>query len=298
MPAVLVVVASAICFGTTGTAQAFGPDAASSSSIGLTRIVAGGALLGILAWRVARRTGARRAAASRSQVLAVAIGGLAVLAYQPTFFAGARLNGVAIGAVVTLGAAPALTGLLEWALTRVVPSRTWCVGTTCAVIGIVLLSGVTEGAGQDVSIPGLLGSLGAGLSYAVYTVAAKRLLDDGWSPTAAIGSLFTAAALAGVPFLLLVDVSWIGSSTGAALVAWLAVVTVAVAYVLFAVGLRSLPASTVSTLTLVEPLTACLLGLLLLDEQLSLTGWVGLGVLLAGVATLARPQPAPVGAAT
>ena len=52
-------------------------------------------------------------------------------------------------------------------------------------------------------------------------------------------------------------------------------------------GLRALSASSVSTLTLVEPLTACLLGLLLLGEQLSVAGWAGLVALLAGVTVLA-----------
>lgn len=291
MRPVLLVIASAVCFGTTGTAQAFGPDDASSSSIGLTRIVAGGLLLGAVAWLVARRSTAGRPTVGREHVVAVLVGGAAVLAYQPTFFAGARLNGVAVGAVVTLGAAPVLTGVLEWALTRRVPPRSWFVGTGCAVVGVALIGGLLDGARGDVSVPGLAGSLGAALSYAVYTLAAKRLLTDSWTPTAAVGSIFATAAVLGVPFLLLVDVSWTAGASGAAVVAWLAVVTVVIAYVLFAAGLQSLSASTVSTLTLVEPLTACVLGLVLLDERLSAAGWAGLVVLMAGVAVLAvRPR--------
>ncbi|MET1036708.1 MAG: EamA family transporter [Aeromicrobium sp.] len=296
MRPVLFVVLSAVCFGTTGTAQVYGPDAASSTAVGLTRIVAGGALLGVVAWWVARR-GVSRASSSwrspRADGLVVLVAGAAVLAYQPAFFAGAHLNGVAIGAVVTIGAAPVLTGLLEWLQTRELPSRTWFVGTSAAVVGVVLLSGLLEGAGHDVSLPGLAGSLGAAASYAVYTVAAKRLLTAGWTPTASIGSIFATAAVLGAPFLLLVDLSWVGSPSGVAMIGWLAIVTVVIAYVLFATGLQSLSASTVSTLTLVEPLTACVLGLVLLDERLSAGGWTGLVVLLAGVVVLARPRPRP-----
>lgn len=279
-----------MCFGTTGTAQAYGPDDVSSSAVGLARIVVGGALLGVLAWWVAGRPRAAIASRSARDLGTVLLGGAAVLAYQPTFFAGARLNGVAIGAVVTLGAAPALTGLLEWATTRVVPSRTWLVATVCAVAGVTLISGLTEGAGGDVSLRGLAASLGAAASYAGYTVAAKRLLDDSWTPTAAIGSMFAAAAVIGLPFLLLVDLGPLASPSGIAMVGWLAVVTIVVAYVLFAIGLQRLTASTVSTLTLVEPLTACVLGLVLLDERVSPTGWTGLAVLLAGVVLLATPR--------
>jgi DME family drug/metabolite transporter len=258
--AALLVIASAVCFGTTGTAQAYGPDAASSSAVGLARIVAGGALLGLVAWWVAGRPSPRALGTSRGGLWAVLVGGAAVLAYQPTFFAGARLNGVAI------------------------------VATGCAVVGVVLLSGLAEGAGDHVSLPGLAGSLGAALSYAVYTLAAKRLLTDGWTPTAAIGSVFGTAAVLGLPFLLLVDLAPLASWPGVRMVGWLAIVTVVVAYVLFAVGLQSLSAATVSTLTLAEPVTACVLGLVLLDERVSSAGWLGLVVLLGGVALLAVPR--------
>lgn len=282
-----------MCFGTTGTAQAFGPDDASSSAVGLTRIVAGGAALGLVAWWLGRRGApgtAARLGVAPARWLTVVLGGAAVVAYQPTFFEGARLNGVAVGAVVTLGAAPVVTGLLEWLLTGRTPSRAWFAATSCAVLGLVLLSGLLEGAGQSVSVRGLAGSLGAAVSYAVYTIAAKHLLDDGWSPSAAIGSIFGTAAVLAAPFLLLVDLGWTRSWEGVAMIVWLGAVTVVLAYVLFAAGLQVLSASTVSTLTLVEPLTACLLGLALLDERLSGLGWLGLAVLMAGVALLAAPR--------
>ena len=288
MRPVLLVIAAAVCFGTTGTAQAYGPDSASTTAVGLTRIVAGGALLGLVAWWVASRSGTRRTA-TRLPLGVVLLGGAAVLAYQPTFFAGVRLNGVAVGTVVALGAAPALTGLLEWLITRRLPSRPWFVATGCAIIGVVLLGGLFDAADTDITLGGIAGSLGAALSYAVYALAAKRLLDKGASATTAIGSIFGTAAVMGAPLLLLVDLSWLGSASGMAMVVWLAAATVALAYVLFAIGLRSLRASTVSTLTLVEPMTACLLGLVLLDEHLSPAAWSGLVVLLAGVVLLAVP---------
>lgn len=281
------VVAAAVCFGTTGTAQELGPDGATSSGVGLTRIVAGGLLLGLVAWWVARRGGAGPLPIGRSHLGVVLAAGTAVLAYQPTFFAGTRLNGVAVGAVVTLGAAPVLTGVLEWTLTRRVPSRPWFAGTACAVVGVVLIGGVLDGGAQHVSLAGLAGSLGAALAYAVYTLAVKHLLTEGWVPAVAIGAVFATAAVLGAPLLLLVDLTWVSSLVGAGMVVWLAVVTVVVAYALFAAGLRALPATTVSTLTLVEPLTACVLGVALLGERLSAVGWVGLVVLLGGVTVLA-----------
>src|SRR5690554_6171477 len=55
---VVFILLAAICFGTTGTAQEFGPDGASALSVGATRIVIGGGALALVAWlstRVLRR---------------------------------------------------------------------------------------------------------------------------------------------------------------------------------------------------------------------------------------------------
>lgn len=229
-------------------------------------------------------------ALGRADWRVIVVGAVAVLGYQLTFFDGVRLNGVAVGAAVTLGAAPVMTGVLEWAIGRTRPSRTWFIATACAVAGVILLSGLLEGAGQSVSARGLAGSLAAAVAYAIYTLATKQLLDEGCDPTTAVGSIFGTAAVVGAPFLLLVDLSWLASSSGVVMVGWLAVVTIVVAYVLFGVGLKSLSASTVSTLTLAEPLTACLLGVVVLDERLSSSGWMGLVILLASVALLTRPS--------
>lgn len=280
--AVVLVLLAAVCFGTTGTAQALGPET-DPTALGAARIVLGGGLLGVLALAAARRTPPPR---SRGAVSAVLLGGAGVLAYQPAFFAGTAANGVAVGTVVALGSAPVLTGLLGWALTRQVPSGRWAVATALATAGVVLL-GLADGDQGTLEPLGLLASVGAGASYAVYTLAAKDLLDRGWTPTAALGGPFGTAALGGLVVLAVSDTSGLGSASGLTTVLWLGVVTTAVAYLLFGAGLAMLPAATVATLTLAEPVTAGLLGVLLLGERLPLQGVVGIAVLAAGIAVLA-----------
>ena len=67
----------------------------------------------------------------------------------------------------------------------------------------------------------------------------------------------------------------------------------AVAYVLFARGLDRLTASEVTTIVLVEPLTATLLGVLVLDERLGAVAGVGAALVLLGLAVLAPRTRAP-----
>lgn len=300
---VFAVLLAAVCFGTTGTAQAFGPADASAGSIGAARILIGGGILGVIALVSASRSGRSTRAAhstgthprrirpgTRSGLL-VLVAALGVVAYQPAFFAGTASNGVAIGTVVALGSAPIITGLLDWALHRRFPGTVWLVATLVATIGVVLISGVLgEPGGISVSLPGLLASVGAGASYAVYTLASKSLLQRGWPPTVTMGAVFGGAAVLSIPLLLVSDTRWLLTAEGLVMALWLGVVTTAVAYLLFGWGLARLPAATVSTLTLAEPLTATLLGTLVLGEALSATAIGGLAVLALGLALLAVPR--------
>ena len=68
---------------------------------------------------------------------------------------------------------------------------------------------------------------------------------------------------------------------------WLGIGTISIAYVLFTWGLSGLTAATAATLTLGEPLTASLLGIVVLGERLSVLAGHGLTVLAAGLALLA-----------
>jgi len=72
-----------------------------------------------------------------------------------------------------------------------------------------------------------------------------------------------------------------------AVVLHLGLVATALAYWLFTRGLQRIQVSTAVTLSLAEPLTAGLLGLLLLGEQLNPLSFVGISLIFSGLAVLA-----------
>ena len=302
MRAAVLVVLAAVCFGSTGTAVALGAPGASPLSVGSARVLVGGALLALLAGGAL--VSALRGAGARTWGL-VGVGALGVVAYQPLFFAGTAANGVAVGTVVALGSAPLVTGVLGWVLTRTVPGRRWLLATGVAVVGLALLAsgaggaGGADGAGAGAASPaGLLASLGAGTSYAVFALVTKALLDRGWTPATSTGAVFGGAAVLGLPVLLATDLTWLGAPASWTAVLWLGAVTTALAYALFARGLRHLPAATVATLTLAEPLTATLLGLVVLHEHLGPAQVTALVLLAGALAVLAAPARRRLGAAT
>ncbi|WP_292705624.1 EamA family transporter [Microbacterium sp. SCN 71-17] len=158
-----------------------------------------------------------------------------------------------------------------------------------ALAGVVLVSGVTGGS-VALAPGGLLASAGAGMSYALYTVCGKALIERGWDSTRVMGTVFGTAALASVPVLLVADGSWLFTPNGLALALWLGIVTTAVAYLLFGWGLARLTAVTVSTLTLAEPLGATILGLLVLHERLTAASAAGLALIAIGLAVVSAPS--------
>src|SRR4051812_5460260 len=101
MSARVQVLLAAVCFGTTGTAQALGPSA-SPVAVGAARIVLGGTLLVV----IARGMGVRIPRLDAT-VLGIAV---AIAIYQLSFFAAVKLTGVAVGTVVAIGTGPAAAG--------------------------------------------------------------------------------------------------------------------------------------------------------------------------------------------
>jgi len=283
------VLLGATAWGSTGTAAHFAPSGASPASVGAARIVLGGAiLLGMAVGRRGPRGELRallRSGAAGRVSLALAIA--SVSGYQLCFFSAVRLTGVAVGTVVAIGSAPVLTGLISSLTGGPVLSRRWVLATAAAICGCTIL--VTGGRAAGVSLAGVCLALAAGLCYAIYAVAAARLISSGTGERAVMGTLFGGAAVLLMPVLVVTSPGWLLSARGLAVTAYLGVVTTVVAYLLYGRGLRTVPAPVAVTLGLAEPLVAALLGLVVLGERLTAGTAVGLVLVGAALVTLAVP---------
>ncbi len=275
--AVVAVLLAAALFGTTGTAQALGPAATTPLGVGAARLLVGG-----LALLLVVRAGRGVLALWRTPTGLLA--GACTAAYQICFFAGVDRAGVAIGTLVAIGSGPVLTGLLAVVVLRERPSRAWLVATAVCVSGLALLTG----GGDRPDALGVLLALLAGASYAAYTVLAKRQLDAGHSPSTVMAAAFGLGGLLSAPLLMTQPIGWLATGEGIALAAYLGLVTVTLAYLLFVRGLAVLPAGPVTTLVLAEPVVATALGLAVLDERLPALGALGVVLVLAGLLVQGR----------
>ncbi len=278
----LQVLCAAILFGTTGTAQAVAPEI-EPLVVGASRIAVGAALLVLVALLLGRmRVGGGRGA--------VLLGGACVALYQATFFAAAAETGVAIAAVVALGAAPAFTGVLARTFAGERLHWRWAAATALASAGVALLV-LGGGSDGDVAPAGVGLALMSGAGYAGYAVLGKRMLDAGGTPEGVMAAVFGTGAVLLLPVLAIVPLGELTSAGGIALALYLGAIPTALAYILFARGLERIGAGEAATLTLAEPLTAAALGVIALGERPGAAAALGAALVLSGLVLLAlRPR--------
>ncbi|MET9089957.1 EamA family transporter [Streptomyces sp. NPDC004237] len=286
----LPILTAAVLWGTTGTAGSLAPTGAPAAAVGAAGLVLGGLLLFLTApggrSLPRTRTGGERGL--------LALGALAVAGYPLSFYPAVARTGVAVATVVALGGAPVLAGLLAWLTRQSRPTVRWAAATATAVLGCVALvlgPGLT-GAGTPVDLPGVLLAAAAGLSYAVYALVGGELIARGHASGAVMGVMFGGAAVLVLPVVLWSAGPWLPTARGALVVLYLGVVTTFLCYRLFGYGLRHTTAQTATTLTLVEPAVAAVLGVAVLGERLPAVSWCGLAVLALGVVLLTRERRA------
>jgi drug/metabolite transporter, DME family len=282
---------AATLWGTTGTAQSFVLDQTGPLSVGAARIGVGGLLLLLVALLAApasqvRQLLTRPAGGSRRWTrLLLAAGAVSVATYQLGFFAAVATTGVVVGTVVTIGSAPAFAGLLAVMAGRP-PTARWLLASAGAAIGCAALVGSGQAAG--VAPGGVALALLSGFAYASYATLAGHLITGGHSYLAVIGLLFGGAGLLLTPVLFATSLGWLLTGPGLLTVAYLAVVATAGSYLMYARGLRTTPATTATTLTMVEPAVAALLGVVVVGERLNATAAAGLVMLSTSLLLLVR----------
>jgi len=281
------VIMAAILWGTTGTAQAFVPTGTQPLAVGTIRLLLGAFALSILAAHRGELGELRSWRSWSPGITLFAAAGVAL--YQIFFFAGVARTGVAVGTIVGIGTTPIAAGIFVYLWQRKQPGRRWIIATTLAIFGCALL--VLTGGNIEIDPLGILLAVAAGASYALYTMLSKELLGR-HQPGAVLTVTFTIGSILLLPILLTADFAWLREPHGLAVALHLGIITVGVAYLLFAIGLSAVPVATAATLTLAEPLTAAVLGLVVLGEKLNWLAFIGILLIFCGLLVLTVKTPA------
>jgi len=290
---VLAISCGAVLWGTTGVVAhaVHAHTGLAATSIAFYRTLV--AALVLAAWRGAALV-RFVASAGRRRLGVLALAGASLGVSQALYYVAVGDVGVSIATLVCIGTAPIAVTSASALARRRRPTSAALATLGCALAGLGMITMSTNSAAGPHPAAGALAALGSGLTYAASTVLSRRLAaaGDAFTLTGAasiVGSLtlLPAAVLAGLGFP--VD----GRSASALL--YLGVVPTVLAYGLFFGGLRTTSAEVAAVLTLLEPLVATLLAVVLLGETLTALGWLGAVLLLAAVgALLARRPETPV----
>lgn len=297
LSAVLCVVVASVLWGTTGTASAFIPDV-SPLGIGAFAMGVGGILLVLNA----KKHLVSDKAKLLSQPKVLFIGSLCVAIYPLAFYSSMRLAGVAIGTVISIASAPFFTVMMERLISNKHITRRWKISFTFGVIGVILLTlGKTHYLDVTVAssnqVLGVLLGLVAGLTYATYSWSARQMIENGVNAKSAMASMFGLSAILLLPSLLFTGDNLFLDVKHISVALYMAIAPMFLGYLLFGQALRVIEASRATLITLLEPIVATILAIIIIGEAFSPIGWLGMGLmvicLLLQVIKIPKPKVSP-----
>jgi len=275
------------CFfwGTSGTVFTFfSPEDAQPAVIGILRLIVTVLILAVVVFLQ------KHPLKLRAWPLPILLAtGFLIASMQFCFFTAVDLAGVALGTTFFIGSYPIFAGIFAFLIRKERPVNRWWASTVLAIIGGVLMTlGSVAVDGDPV---GILWALATAASFALYATLIKGLLAEHstisvMAVTSAVGVMFFS------PLLFFYDIHWVVRDFDIVLPLslYLGVITSICPLFLFSQGLKLVHVSTAATLNLVEPLTATLLSVFILHEQLAPQSWFGMALLIAGVLWLSLPS--------
>lgn len=272
---VLAIIIASLLWGTTGTAASYSPDI-SGLAIGAFSMGIGGLLLVI----TARKKLVVDYCHLLKQPSLLILGAFSIAIYPLTFYSAMRLSGVALGTVASIATAPLFAAILERLISKKSISRQWGLSFIVGATGIALLA-LGKEANTDGSHSNLLTTIGillgciAGLTYATYSWVTRRLIESGVHSQSAMSGLFGCAALFLLPSLYFTGDNLFAGSTNTLVSLYMAVIPMFLGYLLFSFGLNFIDASKATLITLIEPLVATILAVLIIGERFKAMGWFG-----------------------
>ncbi|MGC9220043.1 MAG: DMT family transporter [Solirubrobacteraceae bacterium] len=272
------VLLAALLWGTTGTVAHQAPLGSPQLVVGMSTFGFGGLLLFALDAPAVLST-----LRDRSLTPLLVTGAVGVIVYASLYYVAMKLVGVAVGNALALGSGPVWAMAMELLLDRRRLVHGAVAATALTIAGVLLLGSAARSVAGHDPLAGVACALVAGGGYGVYAWAGGRLIAAGRPSRPALASIFSLASLMLVPAMFIIGPGPLWHPRGLVILAYLAVLPMAAAYVLFGYGLRGMAASTATTLALAEPVVATLLATLVLGERLQARAWAGLAVIAVGL---------------
>lgn len=190
---------------------------------------------------------------------------------------------------------PIFAFLITWGITRHEPATTGkLVGALVGLAGVIAIVGVGVFEGTNNPLPQQIACIVGAMLFGVAAVHGKHL--DG-TPSLVVATLtLLIGAVVLVPVSLLVDRPWTLAPTSASITALLAlgVFSTGVAVFLYFRILATLGSIAAASQSYLRIVVGVSIGILFLDEALTVERFVGMSLILAGVIAMTRPDRSKV----
>ena len=162
-------------------------------------------------------------------------------------------------------------------------------GVLVGFAGVAALIGPEALAGAGANVLAQLACIAAAISYGFASVYGRRVRSMGMAPQVAATGMVTTSALVLIPIALVVEQPWTLAAPSAP--AWgavfgIAVLSTALAYLLYFRILATAGATNLMLVTFLIPISAILLGVLVLGERLEPQHLLGMALIGAGLAAI------------
>lgn len=272
-------------WGTTGPLSTGLYDLMPATSIGFWRVLIGTIALAI--WGVVFRRDLFKA--DRKGWLIVGLGGGAMVALFEIAYQFAIGGAGVAGAAALLYTAPVIVAVLARSILKEALTATRIILAVTVMIGVALTVTGGSNAGAEAARMGLTAGIAGGLLSAL-SYALTSLMGRWAAPRYGAVKVLFLEAVGGVLLIWVALAIWgrapAAPPSGAA---WrgllgLAAGSVILANVLFFGAMKRIEAAPASVAATIEPVVGAILALLLFSQRLTLLGWVGLLLVVGGVA--------------
>lgn len=156
-----------------------------------------------------------------------------------------------------------------------------------AFAGCVLTTGVLSGGEFAVSTLGILAGIGSGIGYGLYSIFGHVALQRYSSKTVTFYT-FVVALFALLPFCTPLDMVRMAANDTHLLfhTVLLGIISTLAPFLLYTKGLAHMEAGKASVMAFIEPMVATILGITVFQENVTLTGGIGILLIFAAVLLL------------
>ena len=217
-----------------------------------------------------------------------ALVGLSLFGTAGCYYSSMQMTSVST-AVILMYTAPIYVSVFSLLVWKEKFTKSKVIALITIFVGCCLVSGIVGGISFN-AMGILLGFL-SGISYAVYNILTKLLMKLECDPlSVTVYGFFFMSLFSGIvskPHLA-IKAAVLNPHPLILLFIGLGVITFVLPYFLYTLSMRSLPCGTVSALGIIEPLSATVFGVMLLNESLSVFSVIGIIMILISTVILGR----------